>query len=286
MKTSVKTGLNKKNLPEYSGLDLYAALQRIRKDFPDVSPEDIDIRYAESPLPRFTVLSATSCRPQNSTADKRTRRLRIEAASANPIRHLPSNYQENAFLRGFLMVFQHIMNETALKIDKLHAWFRPMECPPEFLPVLAEWLGLCADAAGEEETRRFLRCALSLYRYRGTALGLRAYMGVVCGVTPRLIEGAFPRSGMSGKAGMLISAEDDARIFEAEAADSSFTLHFPVPRETFSAGVLRRLSLIAQREKPAHTSCYISFARPAKKRRKTTAIREDTYMNGEDGFFI
>jgi phage tail-like protein len=278
--------VKKKNLPAYCGLDLYAALQRIRKDFPDVGPEDIEIRYAESPLPRFTVLSAAACRPQNSGAA----RLRIEAASANPIRHLPSNYQENAFLRGFLMVFQHIMNETALKIDKLHAWFRPMECPPEFLPVLAEWLGIREDAVGGEETRRFMQCALSLYRYRGTALGLRAYMGLVCGVTPRLIEGAFPL-GMAGTAGMLISAEgedgaDGARIFEAEAADSSFTLSFPVPRETFSAGVLRRLSLIAQREKPAHTACYISFARPAKKRRQTTAIRDDTYMNGEDGFFI
>ncbi|MDR1932045.1 MAG: phage tail protein [Spirochaetales bacterium] len=271
----------RKKPADYSGLDLYAALQRISMDFPDLSPADIDLRYIESSLPRFTVLSCGFHEAPGSPE-----RLRIQAASPNPIRHLPSNYQENAFLRGFLMVFQHIMNETTLKIDKLDAWFRPMECPPEFLPVLADWLGVRTDTPGSgEHLRRFIRSALSLYRCRGTALGLRAYLGIVCGVTPQLIEGEFPRAS---HAGMSIRAEDEnpERIFEAEEQSSSFTIHFPVPREKFSDDLLRRLSLIAQREKPAHTVCYISFARPAKKRRKITAIREDTYLNGEDGFFI
>ena len=278
-------------LRAYTGCDLYAVLQRIREDFPGLEPEDVQVRYKESPLARFTVLS---CVP-GKTARGEIRGLRIEAASPNPIRHLPANYQDNTFLRGFLMVFQHIMNDTALTIDNFSSWFRPMECPPEFLPVLAEWLvassaccspmhpGLVAGTAGGgEQLRRYLRYALCLYGLRGTARGLAARLALACGCVPRIIEGELPGSA-------LVISEDgraENAIFEAENTENCFTVHFPVPKESFTHEVLTRLSLIVQSEKPAHTLCSISFAPKPRKRRKTLAISDATRMSGEEGFVI
>jgi phage tail-like protein len=260
----------------YTGIDLHTALMRIQTDFPGLEAGDVEIVYRESPLPRFSVLS---CRFTDASRGK----LRIEAASANPIRHLPSNYQENAFLRGFLMVFQHIMNETSLKLDKLHSYFRPMECPESFLPVLADWLGPDGETFGSgEELRRFLRCAIPLYRFRGTALGMRIRLGLACGILPRVIEGELPHRAL------VISDESraEARILETESTTGCFTLYFPVPRERFPEDLIRRLALIAQREKPASLKCYIGFAPPPKKKRKITTIHEETFLDAEGGFFI
>jgi len=173
----------------YTGLDIYRARKKILLEFPQLDEGNINIRYVESPYPRFTVL--------NSTYNEEKGAVDLEASSGNPIRHLPSNYQGNEFLRGFLMVFQHIANDTTITLDNMHEYFRPMESPSAFLPVLADWLGIHLDTlGGEEEVRRFLQYAIPLYRYRGTALGLRAHLAIVSGVVPEIIEGAVPYSAM------------------------------------------------------------------------------------------
>jgi phage tail-like protein len=266
----------KKNiLKTYTGLDVHTALMRIQTDFPELDPGDIELTYRESPLPRFRVLS---CR----FTDASRRRLRVEAASANPIRHLPSNYQENAFLRGFLMIFQHIMNGTSLRLDNLHRYFKPMECPASFLPVLADWLGLRGETfGGGEELRRFLSCAIPLYLFRGTALGMKVRLGLACGILPRIIEGELPYRAFS-----ISDDPAGAHIFETHGAADCFTVYFPVPREHFPEDLIRRLALIAEREKPASMKCYIGFARLPKKKRKITMIHEGTFLDAEGGFFI
>ncbi|MDR1179016.1 MAG: phage tail protein [Spirochaetales bacterium] len=264
-------------LKTYTGLDLYTALPRIRADFPGLEDDGVEIVYRESmAAPRFSVLSC-------SFTDAARRRIRIEAASANPIRHLPSNYQENSFLRGFLMIFQHIMNETALKLDNLHSYFRPAECPFSFLPVLADWLGLGGETFGSEgELRRSLISAVSLYRLRGTALGMRIRLGLACGIAPRIIEGELPHRAL------VISDENsvEARVLEAQSAGGCFTVYFPVPRERFAEDLIRRLALIAGREKPAFMKCFIAFAQPPGKKRKTMTISRETFLDAGGGFFI
>jgi phage tail-like protein len=264
-------------LKQYIGLDLYTARRRILRDFPDLEPEGMDVTYIESPAPRFTVLGC------DLTGGPGGPVLRIRAASGNPLRHLPSNYQENTFLRGFLMIFQHIMNDTSLTLDNLHACFRPGECPAAFLPVLADWLGIHPDTlGGEDEARRFLRYAIPLYRCRGTALGLEAHLAIVSGVRPRIIEGRLPY------APLVISetSETETHLFEQESTENCFTIFFPVPRTRFDESLIRRLSLIVGREKPAHTKCCISFAKPGRKPRRITTIGEESSMSAGGEIFI
>jgi phage tail-like protein len=272
----MKNTISKRSIKSrYVGLDIYQARKKIIQEFPELDERKIDIRYVESPYSRFTILK--------SSYNETTGSIELEASSGNPIRHLPSNYQSNEFLKGFLMVFQHIMNDTTITLDNMHEYFRPMESPVNFLPVLADWLGIHPDTlGGEDEIRRFLQYAIPLYRYRGTALGLRAHLAIVSGVVPEIIEGAIPYSAM------LIgeNTEAEANIMNSEDEKNSFTIHFPVLRSKFSDTLIRRLSLIVQREKPIHTKAYISFEAVKKRPRVITTIDKDTVMGIDEGINI
>jgi len=272
----MKTTLSKRSVKSrYAGLDVYKARKKIVSEFPQLDEKKIDIRYVQSPYPRFTVLA--------SEYNEAKGLVELEVSGGNPIRHLPSNYQSNEFLRGFLMVFQHIMNDTTITLDNMHEYFRPMESPSSFLPVLANWLGIHLDTlGGEEEVRRFLQYAIPLYRYRGTPLGLRAHLTIVSGVVPEIKEGAIPYSAM------LIGAYSDSEeiLMDSHDKKNSFTIHFPVSRTSFSDSLIRRLSLIVQREKPVHTTAYMSFETAKKKPRVITTLDTDAVMGVDDGMSV
>lgn len=259
----------------YVGLDIYQARKKIIREFPQFDEKDIDIYYIESSYPRFTILK--------SVYNKTRGLIELHASSGNPIRHLSSNFQNNDFLRGFLMIFQHIMNDTVITLDNMHDYFRPMESPVNFLPVLSDWFGVRLDTlGGEEEIRRFLQYAIPLYRYRGTALGLRAHLTIISGVIPTIIEGYLPYSSMIISDNSVI----ESSLFNSADETGSFTVHFPVQRSFFSDTLVRRLSLVVQQEKPVHTKAYISFEEAKKKRRKVTVINSDTVLGAEDGIKV
>lgn len=265
----------KKNAAQIVGLDLYMAKKQILKDFPELTENKIDITYKESDYPRFMVLS--------SQYDEKRDIISLTVSSNNPIRHLPSNYQSNDFLREFLMVFQHIMNDTSVTLDNMHYYFRPMDAPESFLPKLASWLGIHLDTLGGDfEIRRFLQNAIPFYRYRGTVIGLRALLSIVAGITPTIVEGKRPYTSM------VIDNESgiEASMFETQDESDCFTIHFPVPRSHFDDGLLQRISRIAQREKPVHTKAYISFKVEEIKRRKMTVMNADSSMNVDGVIFI
>jgi phage tail-like protein len=254
------------------GLDVYKARNRILHLCPEITEPDIDITFRESPDRRFVV---TDC-----TYDTQRRKVMLFATSKNPIRHLPSNYQENDFLRNFLMIFQHMDNRLAITLDNVHELFRPMDCPSSFLPVLADWFGVNLDTiGGETEIRRYLQYAIPLYRYRGTSLGIRAHLAIVSGIVPEIIEGSLPFGAME----ILDGTDVDSHIFEPEESAGFFTVYFPVTVEEFDAGLVRRLSRIIQNEKPAHTKCYLCFKRQEKKPRDITILKDSTILDGETG---
>jgi phage tail-like protein len=269
----MKTALSNRNIKSrYVGLDIYRARKKIARDFPQLDEKNIDIHYIESQYPRFTVL--------NSAYNETNGNIELEASCGNPIRHLPSNYQNNNFLRSFLMIFQHIMNDTTITLDNMHEYFRPMESPVNFLPVLADWFGIHLDTlGGEDEVRRFLQCAIPLYRYRGTALGLRAHLAIVSGIVPEIVEGITPYSAML----IDVDASPESNLLDSDDLKNSFTIHFPVLRSKFSDALIQRLSYIVQREKPVHTKAYISFETVKKKSRKVTVIDTDTIMGVDEG---
>jgi phage tail-like protein len=253
------------------GLDVYKARNRVRKILPELDEQCIDITFRESDLPRYTVIDCVYNEQRNT--------VMLYAASGNPIMHLPSNYQENDFLRNFLMIFQHLNNEVGLTIDTMYENFRPMECSAKFLPMLADWFGVDLNQlGGEDEIRKFLQYAIPLYRYRGTALGLRAYLYVVSGIVPQIIEGRIPYDSMEFSENTEVTAD----ILELEDNDSVFSVYFPVESEQMDFGLIRRLARIIQAEKPVHTRCYLCFKKQEIKKRHERILTNDTVM-GEEG---
>ncbi len=257
------------------GMNLYNARKRVLRIYPELSVSDIDITYLESDFPRFTVLDCIY--------DSAISKIKMKVSSLNPIRHLPSNYQENDFLRNFLMIFQHIMNETSITLDNIHEYYRPMESPASFLPELSEWLGINLDTVGgEDEIRKFLQYAITLYRYRGTAIGISTHLAIVSGVMPRIIEGQIPYKTMT----IMDDSDIESHLIDEENINNCFTIFFPVEKKFFSETMLQRISTIINNEKPVHTTCYINFLKSEKKKRKVTTISNNTTMDSDIGITI
>lgn len=272
----MRPALNDKYLSSLcTGLDVYRATNRLLRIFPFLEKNDIDIVYEESDVKRFTIM--------RTSYNKNTKKVLFTVASANPVRHLPSNYQGNVFLSNYLMIFQHLFNSTSITLDNIHQYFRPMECPPRFLPVIADWFGIHLDTlGGEDEVRRFLQYAIPLYKYRGTVAGLRAHLAIVAGVVPEIIEDEVPFTAMEILDGSLV----ESHIMERPADSCVFTVHFPIPRSKMKDELVQRLSIIVQQEKPVHARCFLSFEKKLSVRRKITVLTNDTMMSSDGGITI
>lgn len=248
------------------GLDVYSAKNKIFSLYPELSESDVDITYEESDYARFIVFD---CRYENN-------KIMLYATSKNPIRNLPSYFQENDFLRNYLMVFQHINNDVAIKIDNMNEMFRPMHCPSSFLNVLADWFGIDIDRFGTEEKKRlFLQYAIPLFRLRGTALGIKILVYIVTGVVPKIIEDYVPYSSLEMAEGTSINSN----IFEEDKGNSVFTISLPIRREEIDDNTLKRLTLLVQNEKPINTDCYICFKQKKLKPRKKSVIEEGSVID-------
>ena len=256
------------------GLDVYKAKNRIARLYPDLA-DKINIEFIESEYKRFMVVDCYY--------DEINKNLMLKVTSKNPIRYLPSIYQENDFLRNFLMIFQHIMNETSITLDNLDNLFRPMETSSRFLPMLASWFGVNYDLLGKEETaRKVLQYAIPLYRYRGTKIGLKLLLYLVSGVVPEIIEGELPFDAL------CISNEIDVSsiMIEQENNSSVFSVYFPIFATDFEEDLIKRIYRIIQNEKPVETQGYLYFKKQKVQNRKRTVISEDIQTMGADGFVI
>lgn len=253
------------------GLDVYKVQNRIQHLYPSLA-ERIDIEFVESSARRFVVIDCAYSKNRNS--------ILLKATSNNPIRHLPSMYQENDFLRHFLMIFQHIMNETSITLDNMDNIFRPMETPAAFLPVLADWFGIDFSLLGTEDAaRKVLQYAIPLYKYRGTRRGLRALLYLVSGVVPEIVEGRLPFDAMC----IMNETDIDSPILDIEEQNALFSVYFPVLQNEIRDDVVKRLYRIIQNEKPAGTMGYLYFKKSEPKKRRTTVITKDMDVMGADG---
>lgn len=95
------------------------------------------------------------------------------------IRYLPGIYQDAGdTLAKFLVPFEEQFGALETLLATVDNYMAPGLTPAdEFLPWLAGWVALTLDEEWPETTRRRLLCqAVELYRWRGTAQGLRRYL--------------------------------------------------------------------------------------------------------------
>jgi phage tail-like protein len=101
------------------------------------------------------------------------------------------------FLDRFMLVFDRVRAGCTRKLDALAGFFDPLATPaadpgtfgPDFLDWLGAWIGVTLERNWPVAARRQLvRQAASLFRLRGTPVGLKRHVALYTGVEPKLIE--------------------------------------------------------------------------------------------------
>jgi phage tail-like protein len=95
---------------------------------------------------------------------------------------MPSIYQDDEFTRQFVSGFDDVLAPVFVTLDSLEAYVDPHLTPEDFLPWLAGWVGVVlAEDWPVSRQRALVANAVHLYRYRGTAMGLRAELQLYTG---------------------------------------------------------------------------------------------------------
>lgn len=259
---------------ELRGLSVYEAKRKISLLGHRVG----ELNYVESPVRRLTVLAAKS-RPVSGSE---IAAVDLTLSGTNPIKYLPGIYQGNEFLTRFLWVFQHLAYDTTAILDNLHRYFTPVDAPREFVEWIARWFGLNLDHLGADDASVILlQNAVPLYRWRGTARGLKALLKILTGVEPEIYENQMPYGPY------VISGTDvTAHVLDPLTAKCSFTVHFPVEEQSFSTSLRAQVSQVLKSEKPAHAQCFVTYKAPDREPRKTMVVTDSSQLPGLDGMML
>ena len=199
----------------------------------------------------------------------------LKVASDNPIHYLPSIFQRNPALKGFLWIFQHIFNSFQNKLDIIHNYFIPLETPREFYKWLATWFSININyAITEEKMRGLIWNAVNLYQWRGTVFGLTKYLEIITEIKPEIIENYTPLSEYIIETDQLV----ERPILEISNFSHCFTVKFPVPVDHFDLDTVKKIYNIIQTEKPAHTHFYLLFTSEKEEKEVSQFIIGETLM--------
>ncbi len=179
--------------------------------------------------------------------------------------------------RRFLFIFQHLMTTVTDQIDDIPDLTDPLAADPDFLPWIASWVAFPLDEdLPLHRQRELVRRSISLYRARGTVVGITEMIRVLTGADVHIVERKRPKSATMGTmvlAGGRSASEryrhnEPAATFIVEPARSNTTF-FVVTledhesfRERFGERAeteIRRIVQIVSNERPAHVTFTIEF---------------------------
>ena len=118
----------------------------------------------------------------NGRVTPRFRALRIYYPRFSYLdRYLPSVYSEDShsasFLDRYLANVEGMFTDIEARIERAEVVFDSRITPPAYLDWLAQWLGVVLDSDWDEARQRlFIANAQLLFQWRGTQLGLRAFL--------------------------------------------------------------------------------------------------------------
>ena len=183
--------------------------------------------------------------------------------------------------RRFLFIFQHLMTTVTERIDGLSQITNPMVVDPKFLPWLASWVDFALDEALPlHQQRELVRRSIRLHRTRGTTEGIAEMIRVLTSAPVVIEEHQRPRAAVLGAMTLAGGKNIEERYLRGEPpahflvepgrkSGSFFVLRLESQaafRKRFgerASAVLRRITHIVTREKPAHVSFTVQFGEPA-----------------------
>ncbi len=169
-------------------------------------------------------------------------RISLLVATEGYGRHLPAIYTRGVqresggpgsldvdFLRRFLLVFQTLNHETVSKVSSRSQIVDPVRSDPKFLPWLASWLGFALDERIPVTRRRiFLRRAVELFRWRGTARGLTEMVKTLTGLIVTISNRRGPQPMELGNCALARPPEivDEDDLSENAAENAALSLPY------------------------------------------------------------
>ncbi len=186
--------------------------------------------------------------------------------------YLPAIYQEDAKkegdpLRTLLIIFDHFSSGIEKIIDNIDTYFDPYltatvpdKSGRDFLSWLASWVNLGLDEGWSERKKRYLiKNAATLYRHRGTLIGLKYIIEQFFDIEVEIEEWAWPQ-GM--EIGRRSSIGIDTIIMERLDIRQCFKVIWKPPHPPVKPEFLKKIRTIIDLEKPAHTWCYFQLELP------------------------
>ncbi|HEY4025343.1 MAG TPA: phage tail protein [Candidatus Dormibacteraeota bacterium] len=174
-------------------------------------------------------------------------------ASPHPLgERLPAMYLEDSFVQRLTSALDDVVAPVFSSLDNLDAYLDPDLAPEDFLRWLGGWVGLALDESWPVARRRaVLAEAAGLYRTRGTARGLVAYLELITGAEVEVREtggtaystGAAPDPPGSPNFAMVVRVRPRAGGQELDAARLDALVAAAKP-----AHVVHRLELLPPAE--------------------------------------
>ena len=158
-------------------------------------------------------------------------RSRVPDARARPrrapdwmIQQLPVAMASEDFFVRFTSIFQHVGDTLIEDADTVEHVLDLTVAPPVVVRWLGSWIGLSAldESLPEELQRRIVSSAARTLAWRGTAYGLRTYVGLITGSPVRVEEGGgIWRAGEAPEdtAWLRLTVEDSGMLAEPELVE-------------------------------------------------------------------
>jgi len=164
------------------------------------------------------------------------------------IEQLPAIFQEDHFTAAFTAAFDAVLAPLFATLDCLDAYVDPLLAPVDFLEWLAGWVALAIDEDWPlSRQRTFVSEAISVYRRRGTAAGIKAEVEIYTQGTAEVME--------SGAC--VWSSTPNSPVPGSAPARVTVRVSVPDPARVSVAG----LEAIVSAAKPAHVVHRVEFLR-------------------------
>ena len=169
---------------------------------------------------------------------------------------LPQVFREVDFIGRFLKIIETAFEPDLQILQNLWAYLDPITAPQSILPFLAHWVGWeIQPQIPLDAQRRLIRCAMQIYRWRGTRRGLRFFLHLITGLPLDehlsneadkhiSIRESFSRGFVFGET----SLGEDTILGGGKPFHFSVHLQRDIPERQLEEALIR---LVIEQEKPA-----------------------------------
>jgi phage tail-like protein len=177
---------------------------------------------------RFAWLRLT-LRSSSGAAVPLVRQLRLASAAEDYLDYLPATYRRHdtaGFLSRWLKLLRSEFSRVEEALDDLARLADPAFVPPPAIRWLAQWIAFeLPQVASDEEARKLLAQAVSLFARRGTPASIARFVELHTGIRPAIVETFAERRvwvlGQSSRLGFdtRLPALDPSGIVVPETAE-------------------------------------------------------------------